>query len=267
MTVFKKISLYFAMLAMFQLTNCTDKHMDDDAKYPQISTDFLEYKVIKDTKPALQGEQPHGPEVEKFTNYTSFGLGLERKKVTKEVEDGKIITTTETWTRKKLDDPWLSVKIGAGVGALAAAGTAYWYRESLNATLRKYLGFGSQNQRSRMENLMHKQIANNFEGRSLEELLKDVETQKDYTKVFDEINKKLNGQYKIEDLNQLNEIYDLRSSLQLRSSLNRNNKEMAIRSQLKKIYPDKEAEFNKLNQADLIERARKIVDEAGFSIL
>ena len=94
------------MLTLFQLTNCTENKLDNDSeKYPQKSTDVYDYEFEIDEKPAPADEQPHGPRVisvkkfknESFTNF--FGLGLERKVISVEVKDGKIITKTETWTK------------------------------------------------------------------------------------------------------------------------------------------------------------------------
>ena len=111
MTTFKKINLYIVMLTIFQLTNCVDskKSIELDKQYPQKSTEYVVYKVKIDIKPAQAGAQSHGPELvsdEQFTNYIKFhrgyislGRGLERKKVTDEIKDGEIITTTETWDR------------------------------------------------------------------------------------------------------------------------------------------------------------------------
>ena len=109
MTSYKKISLYIAMLTLFQVTNCAENKLDNDSeKYPQKSTDVYDYEFEIDEKPAPADEQPHGPRVisvkkfknESFTNF--FGLGLERKVITVEVVGGKIITKTETWTKVNL---------------------------------------------------------------------------------------------------------------------------------------------------------------------
>jgi hypothetical protein len=131
MTMNKKISLYFAMLALFQLTNCTNAHMNDSEKYPQKSTKDFNYEVIKDTRPAPEDAQHHKSELisdEKFSSL--FGAELDRKRVTEKVEGGKIIRTTEIWTSKKYSPVRLAVAGTATLGA-AAAGAGYLYNNAL----------------------------------------------------------------------------------------------------------------------------------------
>ena len=205
MTTFKKINSYIVMLSMFQLTNCADKQTDDSEKYPQRSTEYLEYEAIEDTKPAPESVQPHGPKVvsdTKFNNYTSFGFGLERKKVSAEVENGKIIIKTETWTRKKLDDSWLPAKI-AGIGTLAALGiVAYSQSDYLHTAFKNYLSFGDQNQNKKDEQLAisgtAQLIIDGFGGQNLNELVDqtDLTDQNNIDKLYKEIQSKLPGQYK-----------------------------------------------------------------------
>jgi hypothetical protein len=122
MTIYKKISLYFALLALFQLTNCEDKQTDKSKTYPQMSTATYDYKVDINEEPAQEGTDSHEPEVisdDTFTNYVTFGIGLEREKVTEEIQGDIIITTTETWTRKTID-PRIALPVAAGV-----AGASY----------------------------------------------------------------------------------------------------------------------------------------------
>ena len=143
MTIFKKISLYFAMLAMFQLTNCTNKHMDDDAKYQQKPNKYFNYEVIKDVKEAPEGAQHHRTEVisdEYFA--TLFGADLDRRRITEKVEHGEITRIIEIWTSKRYN----LYKVSAGLGAVGlVAGAAYSQRDYLNQKYTDFRGYLTNN--------------------------------------------------------------------------------------------------------------------------
>ena len=115
------------MLALFQATNCADskRSAELDKQYPQGSTEYFDYKFEVDVQIALEGAQPHGPEIvfdKKFINQS--GLGLERKKATSEIRDGKTITTIETWTRIKIPLTWTQFGVNTTTNAFNSAALA-----------------------------------------------------------------------------------------------------------------------------------------------
>ena len=162
--MYKSISLYFAMLTLFSSISCIDntKSTELDKQYPQKSTEFIEYKVTVDTKLSSENLQSRGPEIfsdEIFANYINLGLGLERKKITTEIKSGKFITTTETWTRKKLDDPWLPAKVIAGIGITATiigivAYQAYEYYQIKYHPIRYVMKAHGDERTRRIENIV-----------------------------------------------------------------------------------------------------------------
>ena len=100
MTSYKKISFAFALAMLFQITNC--------AQNPNISPtaiDILkekyEHNIDKDEKIAPMYAQDHAPrEISNKVRSHYFDTGLTRTKVTQEIKDGVIFTTTEKWITK-----------------------------------------------------------------------------------------------------------------------------------------------------------------------
>lgn len=126
MTNFKKIALLFSVCMIFSVINCSANQQNE------FSDELYEYSKDINEKKAEQSVQDQKPTVvSDRTNEHYFDTGKTRTKVSKEVKDGMIITTTEKWVTKK-SSYLTNMNIAAGlvVGApLAIATTFYMYPE------------------------------------------------------------------------------------------------------------------------------------------
>ena len=99
MTSYKKISFAFALAMLFQLTNCAQ---NNDANHTALDILKEKYEYKKDTKEiAVPANTPdQAPTITYSTKSHADDTGFTRTKITTEIKNGLIITTTEKWLTK-----------------------------------------------------------------------------------------------------------------------------------------------------------------------